>query len=913
MVAEPAAFVSTLVRSCFLVVGLACFAPPDAFAQSELDVADLFSRISTVEKEPFPAGKQAAAAVEEAMRQGDLDGLDEVRIGLDSTFPEDAPTPALIDCVSREIDFVEKESRTFTEKLPATDSSSVEERLDKALQILGSDKKQPVDPDIEQGRKKYPGLDDWVRDRTATNVPAGFPESSRPPQTGVIVDRDGRVIAGVPGIAKYRDEKEGLACESFETNERGEFPLRSDGRLVDLQVDHGHVPPSPEEIQEKWELVLLSSFLLGAADRQWSDDELASLARLLATFDLMSGDQRLTWATVWFAVFGTTPPTPQAITQAEAKLDDNPLAAAARGTEAFAQAVNQWLEKLRAARRITIQTHRRPFQVVVETEGELTPEAHQQIMEDFNQAWRDIQTDLAAGTDPRIWGDVQPVGGQTPGWCRTVLNHADCSGSRAAEDEFLRKAAKSPPSGVRKVEGPITIPNAAVVDLATSPGTAARDLERPTQWGLERVGFGSSQDGDTLACPVNADELQPCTVAVIGSGVDFTHPGLMEQMWVNMKENPYNNQDDDGNGYVDDLLGWNFLDDSNDVMDDGGHDTIVTGVIASLPRDGWGVVGVNPRARVMALKVATFQGQADSIAMGRAIFYAVDNGARVINISYCGQPIPKFVQAAIDYAAEKDVLVVAPAGNKAADTAGHGPTACRGVLTVAGTTRDDTRARFSNWGQAVDLAAPAVDILSLRARGTDFLLYAGNNDRYRQGRAIAGQHKSLYRASGTSFAAPLVAGAASLLWSQRPELTAEQVRQILLMTADDIDQPGWDQNTGAGRLNVRKALAADPNHHLMARIRSLRRTASADGWTLTVSGQAEGSHFEGRWLQIGYGEQPSADDWTTVGYSGEPLPAGGLGMIPGIRFDRRGAWTIRLLARDGRGVVRQSRALLRVE
>ncbi len=435
------------------------------------------------------------------------------------------------------------------------------------------------------------------------------------------------------------------------------------------------------------------------------------------------------------------------------------------------------------------------------------------------------------------------------------------------------------------------------------------------QWAIQRAGFrpiGGSEPTAWGASPQKIAFAQPCVVAVIGSGVDWIHPELATQMWRNDKEIPGNGEDDDGNGFVDDALGWNFLADSPDVMDRGGHDTHVAGVIAAA-WNGLGIAGINPQARIMALKVADFRAESDTVTTSRAIFYAVDNGARVINISY-GGVTSRLMQAAIDYAAAKGVVVVVAAGNEGDDTVKHGPANCRNAITVAGVTVDDKRVKFSNWGQAVSLAAPAMDVLSLRASGTDFLLYiADRNPEYKAGTAVVGEDKRLYRASGTSFAAPMVAGTASLLFSQRPQLTGEQVRRMLLMSADDMETPGWDQYTGYGMLNAEKAMAADPDYYQYTQIQSVTPVRQGNRLSVEVSGQAEGSEFAGRWLQIGFGADPAKDAWKTVNYSEKPVSGGVIGAIPVDAFSKPGQWTIRVLAQDKRKRVQQSRASINLQ
>jgi hypothetical protein len=325
------------------------------------------------------------------------------------------------------------------------------------------------------------------------------------------------------------------------------------------------------------------------------------------------------------------------------------------------------------------------------------------------------------------------------------------------------------------------------------------------------------------------------------------------------------------------------------------------------------MAGVNPHARIMALKTANHSGQGSSADIARAIYYAVDRGARVINISYSGETPTRMEQRAIDYAVAQDVLVVVASGNQADDAARRGLAGAAGVLTVAGVGLDDKRAVFSNFGSPVTIAAPAMDVLGLRARGTDFLLYVGDNPNYQSEVGVVGKSRDLYRASGTSFAAPLVAGAASLLRSLRPEFTAAQVRRMLLMSADDAEAPGWDPNTGYGRLNLRKALDADPDHHLLARITAVRPARKDNALMIEVVGEATGDALSGRWMQIAFGDSPAVKDWTVVDFQRAPLAGGVLAAIPTARFNRQGTWSIRLLVQDAQQTVREARATLQVQ
>jgi len=474
--------------------------------------------------------------------------------------------------------------------------------------------------------------------------------------------------------------------------------------------------------------------------------------------------------------------------------------------------------------------------------------------------------------------------------------------------QFLDKWAEGEPN-VRFAEA--ALPREAEASPPNDPYFSARGSwgqEYQDQWAMQRIGFDVARK--SAAWNALDKRKSRVIVAVLGSGVDWTHPELLNQVWLNMDEDPANGVDDDGNGLVDDFFGWNFRDDSKDVMDHGGHDSHVAGVIAARSNNKFGIAGINPHARIMSLKVANFTGQADSINISRAIFYAVDSGARVINISYGGAKPSRIEQRAIDYAVSNNVLVVVAAGNKSSDASKYALASCQGVLTVAGTTVKDTRAPFSNWGQAVDLSAPAMDVLGLRARDTDFLLYTGDSPDYDSGSGILGEGENFYRASGTSFAAPLVAGAASLLRSSRPELSAQQVKQMLIMSAQDVETPGWDQFTGSGVLSIAQAVTADPDYFLFAQISQVKAVRKENKISIQVLGKASGSSLAKHQLQVGFGASPADSDWMTVSTGEKAVSDGRLGILPLTRFNRKGVWTIRLLVTDKQGKSRQARATL---
>ena len=292
-------------------------------------------------------------------------------------------------------------------------------------------------------------------------------------------------------------------------------------------------------------------------------------------------------------------------------------------------------------------------------------------------------------------------------------------------------------------------------------------------------------------------------VGIIDSGIDYTHEDLRDNIWVNEAEAAgLANVDDDGNGYVDDIRGWDFtdaprlpgkgdyVDPDNDPFDESGHGTQVAGVVGAVTDNGIGVAGVANclimpiRAGLTFAQGGTFL-QEDDLAAG--ILYAVDNGAEILNFSW-GAPERAFVlEDAIDIATHHGLTIVVAAGNSG-DLPVTYPAGADGVIAVGAVDADNRLASFSSIGPRVDLVAPGVSILGPTL----------NN--------------SYGIRSGTSFAAPHVTGLAAILLSKHPTWTSEQVRGALVSTAADLGNSGWDERYGAGLVDA-AALAeafADP-------------------------------------------------------------------------------------------------------
>jgi len=307
---------------------------------------------------------------------------------------------------------------------------------------------------------------------------------------------------------------------------------------------------------------------------------------------------------------------------------------------------------------------------------------------------------------------------------------------------------------------------------------------------------------------------QGVMVAVVDTGIDYNHTDLAANVWTNAAEgNGLPGVDDDQNGFVDDLRGWDFAYGDNNPADGNGHGTHVAGTIAAVGNNALGVIGVAYGSRVMGVKGLDNNGSGPFSALSNAIVYAAQNGADVINNSWgCyGCADVQQMKEAVQFAHGLGAVVVFAAGNNSADVRYSFPANIQDVVTVASTGSDDSRSSFSNVGYLIDLAAPGggpgtepvtaapYNILSLRAQGTGNAAYAVGND--------------YIRLAGTSMAAPHVAGVAAVVLSINPDLTRDQVISILRHTAEDqiggtLDTPGYDPYFGWGRLNAAAAAAA---------------------------------------------------------------------------------------------------------
>lgn len=290
------------------------------------------------------------------------------------------------------------------------------------------------------------------------------------------------------------------------------------------------------------------------------------------------------------------------------------------------------------------------------------------------------------------------------------------------------------------------------------------------QWGLHAIHAPEAWQ--------NSEGTSQMTVAVLDTGVDYTHPDLAKR--------------------VDVRRGYNYIDGHADPMDDDGHGTHVAGIIAA-EMNKIGIAGVSGRANVKILpfKVLDHEGNGTMYDVSLAIMDAVDKGADVINLSLTGErgkEEPKMLQEAIDYARDHDVAVIAAAGNDGRRVERYVPASLPGVIAISAVGEELELAKFSNYGSGIGFAAPGEEILSTYLRG-----------RY------------VY-ASGTSQAAPFVSGTVALIKAAEPELRSREIEERLRRTATDLGRKGPDEKFGYGLVNAYLALQEEVTR---AELRSL--------------------------------------------------------------------------------------------
>lgn len=403
------------------------------------------------------------------------------------------------------------------------------------------------------------------------------------------------------------------------------------------------------------------------------------------------------------------------------------------------------------------------------------------------------------------------------------------------------------------------------------------------QWYLQSLNATRAWDMSTGSGQV--------VVAVLDTGVDLDHPDLRANIWKNPGEIPGDGLDNDRNGFVDDVNGWNFVEGNGSVSpavipsattEALHHGTLIAGIIAAVGNNREGIAGIGWSTKIMPVRVlgSDGTGQAEDVISG--IDYAIRNGADIVNLSFTTEDVPESFRAAVGRAKDAGVVVVAAIGNDAnggidTDTqpiypaCADGPAGENWVLGVAATNSVDKKTSFSNFGSVcVDLSAPGEGIFSTQfadAARPDFLSYGG-------------------RWSGTSLAAPMVSGTAALVRAAAPRLRRGDIIDVLLRSADPVnDSDGlYRGKLGQGRVNAAAAVA-------LAQER-VKQTLRA---TIAVSGE-EGEPYVWLFNDVGTlisgfrvydeafrgGVRLAADDVTGDGQT-DIVTAPGPGMAPWVR------------------------------
>ncbi len=433
----------------------------------------------------------------------------------------------------------------------------------------------------------------------------------------------------------------------------------------------------------------------------------------------------------------------------------------------------------------------------------------------------------------------------------------------------------------------------------------------PDLWGLQKLNAAAAWD-QTQGSGV--------VVAVTDTGVDYNHEDLSANIWTNPGEIPGNGVDDDGNGFIDDWHGYDFVTidgtpPDNNPMDDHGHGTHVSGTIAAVGNNGIGMIGVAPKAKIMPVKGLDSRGSGALSDLINTIVYAADNGAGVINASWGGSgSTPQALTDAIAYAHDvRDVVFVAAAGNSSADVGnpdvGFLPADQRGVVTVSAFDSTDTVAYFSNFGPKIDVGAPGGgdtqpttayqpyrSILSLRAA-------LANPSMTGSGQLLIGNR--YLRQAGTSMASPHVAGVAALVRALHPSYSAEQVRQAIRRGSDDLGSAGFDLQSGYGRVNAYGAL--QQNDPLAVH---LQVGGTVTGSAIPIVGTVAGPNLSSWRLEYGSGDLPST--WTPIASGTTPVANALL-----TNWDVANVWDgsqmLRLVAQNSSGAIFEDRSRVKID
>jgi subtilisin family serine protease len=390
----------------------------------------------------------------------------------------------------------------------------------------------------------------------------------------------------------------------------------------------------------------------------------------------------------------------------------------------------------------------------------------------------------------------------------------------------------------------------ALHNTGQTNGTVDADIDAPEAWDIE------TGDEDIVIC-------------IHDTGVDWDHPDLADNIWINdgedlngngiVDQSDFNDIDDDCNGFIDDIRGYDFVDTTepvangedgtdpdNNPMDFHGHGTHCSGIASASTNNNIGIAGVCWNCSIMAVRIGykapSGNGYMETDDSANGLVYAADNDAHVISMSWGGFGVSQLIWDAVNYSYSKGSILVAAAGNYNTYFRLY-PAGYDQVIAVAATDHDDNRAGFSNYGSWVDICAPGVDIYS-----TLF------NDTY-------------VSWSGTSMATPTVAGLIGLILSKNPGFTQDEVRTIIRSTTDPVNYSS--KYIGIGRINAYKAIQRDstPIVNLNSELDDILVSGE-----IQINGTACGSTFVDYTVSYGDGKYP--DDKIVIETSSTPVNNG---------------------------------------
>ncbi|MFC1616817.1 S8 family serine peptidase [Candidatus Margulisiibacteriota bacterium] len=297
-----------------------------------------------------------------------------------------------------------------------------------------------------------------------------------------------------------------------------------------------------------------------------------------------------------------------------------------------------------------------------------------------------------------------------------------------------------------------------------------------------------------LNLPVNKRII----VAVLDSGINYFHPDINNNIRINHEET-FNGKDDDNNGYVDDINGYNFVgfsqdNDNNNPMDDFGHGTHIAGIIAAEINNDIGITGINPYALILNVKFLDSQGRGTQADAAAAIYYAVATGAQIINCSWGYYKYSTIIKDALDYASANGVLILGAVGNQSSDLQEY-PAAFENVIAVSAISIDNQPTGFTNYGDYIDYAQYGSYIYSLYEDSYTYM-------------------------SGTSQSTAVLSGIISRIWAAYPDKSANEIQVLLEQATEDIYESGKDEYTGygvfsAGKLFSNLALSLPTNNYIV--------------------------------------------------------------------------------------------------